>query len=351
MKIPKIRKLPSGSFFCQLRLNGQSISITDTTEERVLAKALAYKTGIIKQKKKPEEMTLRQACMKEIDLKRSRLSPTTIAEYERIVSLRFQSIMDVQLRLITQRMIDKAVSIECATKTRTGRTIDPKTIKNAFTFIAPILRKNGVEIGEVRLPEKKRKLVKILPAEQVIPVIIGTDIELPCLLAAWLSLTMSEIRGLTKSKSIQNHKLYIVETLVTVKGEDIRKVGGKEEERSRVLDIPPYIEALIDKVEGDIIVPLTARTITARFSRLLERNELPHMSFHQLRHLSASVMAMLGVDEKTAQERGGWKTPHVMKQVYTHTFTAQRQAADAKMDSYFQSIIANANANENAETA
>ena len=33
-------------------------------------------------------------------------------------------------------------------------------------------------------------------AEQVIRMIRGTEIELPCLLAMWLSLRMSEVRGL-----------------------------------------------------------------------------------------------------------------------------------------------------------
>lgn len=31
MKIPAVRRLPSGSYFCQLRINGQSISITEPT--------------------------------------------------------------------------------------------------------------------------------------------------------------------------------------------------------------------------------------------------------------------------------------------------------------------------------
>jgi hypothetical protein len=50
-------------------------------------------------------------------------------------------------------------------------------------------------------------------------------------------------------------------------------------------------------------------------------------------------MAMLGIQKEIAQERGGWKTPHTMNEVYTHTFDAQRKAADEKIDAYFSSII------------
>lgn len=60
------------------------------------------------------------------------------------------------------------------------------------------------------------------------------------------------------------------------------------------------------------------RIFTKNLRRILDERGL-QLSFHDLRHLSASVMLMLGVPEKYAMERGGWKTPHVMKAVYQHT--------------------------------
>lgn len=131
----------------------------------------------------------------------------------------------------------------------------------------------------------------------------------------------------------------------------MRKEGGKEEQRSRVLDLPPYLARLIDQVEGDVIVPLTPRQISGRFSRLLKAKGLPHMTFHQLRHLNASTMAMLGIQKEIAQERGGWKTPYTMDQVYTHTFDAPRREADAKIDAYFSAQIAAASPQNGNETA
>lgn len=38
-------------------------------------------------------------------------------------------------------------------------------------------------------------------------IVKGTDMELPALLAMWLSFTASEILGLTKSKSLQGDRL------------------------------------------------------------------------------------------------------------------------------------------------
>ncbi len=62
------------------------------------------------------------------------------------------------------------------------------------------------------------------------------------------------------------------------------------------------------------------------------------MSFHDLRHMNASVMAMLQIPEKYALERGGWKTDAVMKNVYTHTFSKERKKVDGIIDSYFETM-------------
>lgn len=350
MKIPKIRQAPSGVWYCQLRLQGQSVYISDPDKDTVEAKAYAYKAGILKAKRQPEDITLETACNREIDRLRSRLSPSTIEGYEKIVRLRFQPLMKTRLSKITPRKIEQALSDEYAVRTTAGEKISPKTVKNAYAFISQVLKNYDCDIGRHSLAEIKRNVPTIIPPEVLLPALKGTNIELPCLLAVWLSLSMSEIRGLTKSKSIQNGQLRVVETVVTVGGKDVRKKGGKEEERSRVLNLPPYLAELIDKVEGDVIVPESGSVIYKRFSRLLEKNGLPHMSFHQLRHLSASIMAMLDIPEKYAQERGGWKTPHTMKSVYMHTFTEQRIQADEKVDAYMENIIASKNASNNEKS-
>ena len=63
------------------------------------------------------------------------------------------------------------------------------------------------------------------------------------------------------------------------------------------------------------------------------------MTFHDLRHLNASIMLMLGVPDKYAMERGGWSTDSVLKSVYQQTFSSERKKIDSMIDSYFNSII------------
>ena len=51
IQIPTARQLPSGNWFVQLRIDGQSIPITKPKESEAIATAMAIKEGIIKAKK------------------------------------------------------------------------------------------------------------------------------------------------------------------------------------------------------------------------------------------------------------------------------------------------------------
>ena len=353
MKLPAIHQLPSGNWFCRLRIDGKDICITESSEPRCRARALAYKTGVMETRNNPLNITLREACNDYIDKRRGVCADSTIEGYEKNRDQYFASLMDKKLKDIDEATLQKAISIECNRKSRRGGRLSAATINDRVAFLKSVMRAKGAEIDNIKLvtPEKKRKLVRIPTPPDVIRAIKGTDIELPCLLAAWLSLSLSEIRGLTKSKSVYNGQLYIMETVVRVKRKDIRKEGGKEEERTRVFDIPPYIQRLIDQVDGDVLVPLTGKQIYGRFQKAITAAGLPPMTFHQLRHLNASAMAMLGVQKEIARERGGWKTNYVMDRVYTHTFTPVRKAADAAIDAYFQSQLQPQNGNEKATNA
>lgn len=366
MKLPAIRQLPSGNWFCQLRLDGKSISITEPTREKCQARAMAYKTGVLQIRNQPLSITLGAACDAYIAARVGVLKPSALDGYYKIRAQYFQSIMGLRLSDLTARRLSQAVQRERQRVSRRGKPLSPKTIQNALGFIKCVLNEYGVTLdGKVTAPEVKQSMIVLPDPEKVIQAIVGSEIELPCLLAAWLSLSMSELRGLTKSKSIRDGKLYMLETVVRVRDreaekrqknkdgsvpknpgiyKDVRESGGdagKEEKRPRAFDIPPYIARLINQVEGDILVPYSVRQLERRFDNLLKSHGLPHMTFHQLRHLNASIMAMLGIQKEIAQQRGGWKTPYTMNRVYTHVFDVPRQEADKKINAFFDTQIAN----------
>lgn len=357
--MPTAKKLPSGSWRCQAFSHYEIVTDPKTGAQKKkriyesftcddpsrAGKLEAEKTAIefleTKKNHTYNKMTLRQAINKYISDSDAVLSPTTIKGYEIIRDNGFQDLMDLRLRDITNDKLKEAVNKESkrpsTSKRSKGQPISPKTVANEYGLLTAVLSLYHPKLNcDVKLPAKINHIKELLPPEIIFDVVRGTNIELPVLLAMWLSFTISEIKGLTKSKSIHGNYITIVEVVVNVDGKDISKKQAKEYTRTRRHRIPAYIKHLIDKVQTDQLVTMSGKAVYDKFNRLLKKNNLPHISFHDLRHVNASVMAMLKVPDKYAQERGGWKTDAVMKKTYMQTFSQERQRVDNMIDEYFE---------------
>ena len=55
-----------------------------------------------------------------------------------------------------------------------------------------------------------------------------------------------------------------------------------------------------------------------RIKRVCEKNGLPKVGFHGLRHSFASLAYHLNIPEKVVMEIGGWADNQTMHQIYTH---------------------------------
>lgn len=344
----KAKKLKSGNWRCLVydytdengKRHYESFTAETKKEAEYLAAEFLLKKGEKKKKEKYEDITLTEAIDRYIASEDAILSPTTIAGYRKIQRNRFKGLMSLKISEIDNDILKHAVNEEMKIKGRNGKQLSPKTIKNSFGLITATLGWYAPDFKvKVPLPQTSEKIIELIDAKTIMKLVQGSDIELPVLLAMWLSFSMSEIRGLTKSKSIRGDYIAVEEVVVDVENKAVRKDKPKTISRVRLHRIPPYIKKLIDDVEGDVIVPMTRYNIYYRFTSMLERVGLPHMTFHQLRHLNASIMAALNIPDKYAQERGGWKTDRVMKKVYTHTFSEERQNVDNKIDSYFENIM------------
>ena len=131
----------------------------------------------------------------------------------------------------------------------------------------------------------------------------------------------------------------IREVVVDVDGQPIRKDIAKNFTRNRRHRIPPYIMSLIDQVEGDALVPISGKALYHRWIKLQDENGMDHITFHDLRHLNASIMALLRIPDKYAEERGGWDNDKVMKRVYMQTFSEERERFDNLIDGYFDDLL------------
>lgn len=359
--MPTARKLPSGSWRCQVFSHYENVTLEDgsTKKKRIyksftsddpskdgkkLAELAATQYAAEKQRRGQESnYTLKEAIDAYIESRNSVLSQATIHGYQNIQKSAFQSIMNLHLKDLTTNKLQDAVNAEtmrkCGGKHK-KKTVSAKTVRNEYGLVTAVINTYYPSLNcTVKLPQVKRKLKSLPEPEIIVDAFHGTELELPILLSMWLSFSMSELRGLTKSKSIKGDYICIEEVVVKVGNKDVRKEEGKTYTRNRMHKMPKYIKDLIDQIEGDVIVPFTYSQLYHRFQSILEKNSIQHMSFHDLRHVNASVMAMLRIPDKYAQERGGWKTDHVMKSVYTHTFSDERKIVDETIDNYFNTIM------------
>lgn len=287
-------------------------------------------------------ITLLEAIEKYIDQHKESLSPTTIRDYNITKRNGFQDIMFLKLKDFDEDVLQEAVNRESRrfskVQTKNPRPISTKRLQNEYGLIRTVLKKyrKDIDFEEISLPKVPPRQPELIQPEIILNIIKGTDIELAVLLAMWLSFTQSEIRGLTKSKSIDGDYITIKEVVVDGVNGATRKSIGKNKYRNRRHKMPAYIKQLVDQVDGDILVPMNGNMIYRKWTRLLDQNNLPHITFHDLRHVNASVMALLRIPDRYAQERGGWKTDKIMKAVYQQTFSDEREAVDKKIDEYFE---------------
>jgi integrase len=335
----KAVQLPSGSWRVRVydKELGKQVSFTSQLSGKAgkaEAELMAREYQLGKRQKAKKGKTVGECIDDYISSKENILSPSTIDGYRRTKKNNLAELCDIPLSELTQLDIQKHINTLSLTKS-------PKTVCNAHGLLVSVLNVYAPEMHIKTTLPKKQKIIKQLPdVSTVLRAVINTKIEIPCLLAIWCSLRMSEIRG-AKKTDIKDGILTIHDTIVTVDGKHIEKHSTKTIESTRQIKLPERLQCLIRALpeEQVYLTTLSGQAIYKRFKRLLEHNGIQPMSFHDLRHMNASIMLALGIPDKYAMERGGWSTPSVMKSVYQHTFSAERQAVDDKIDSYFNSVL------------
>lgn len=347
----KAKKLPSGSWRVQVydytddqgKKHYRSYTAPTKREAEYMA-ALFIKD----RPNKVHKQTVGEAVDQYIELSQT-LSPTTLARYRKMRIHGFPHLMNVNVDDLDDIAMQNAINIEAKRPNeRTGEPLTPKTVKNEYGLISSALKMICNRTFNVKLPKIQTKPKELPSPEAVISLLRGTKIELPCLLAMWLSFSMSEIRGF-RCSSVRDGYIYVDQVIVDVDGLATEKKDAKVDSRNRRQAIPDYIMDLIRQQESWVnytatgedgpLIPLTQRQIYKPFVQLMERNGID-MTFHDLRHMFASVMlTKLNIPEKVVQDEGGWSTPHVMKKVYSNTFSDSRKDADKLRDEYFEGLI------------
>lgn len=330
-----VETLPSGSKRIRINYTDEfgaykRKSITASTEKEVLRKALEFEQNLHHLEDR-DGVSVGDAVDEYINMKRYTLSPSTIAGYEKIQRTLFGQICDTKVSRLTDRNVQGWINA------LVQNGLSSKSISNAYGLFLPAIKKYTSFVPSVSLPQKKA-FVHQYPQDHEVTQIVeaskGTPIELPILLAAFGGMRMSEILGLKWSDVKEDH-IIVQRAKVYVEGDYVEKTT-KSFSGTRTLPLfAPIRKALeSEKRTGEFIVPLTARSISKRYTTLLKHLGLPPYRFHDLRHHAASVGAKLGIPDDYMRQYIGHSTVNMLKR-YQHLMQSSTASFAKTLDDYY----------------
>lgn len=337
MKIPKPRRLPSGSWFIQLRLGGESIPVSASTaadcrKQAELIKA-RHNMGLRPSGGRSDQ-TLREAIDSYIKDKDAVLSPATIRGYRTIQKHRFPAVMDKRLDKIHtwQREINAESKRYCG-----------KTVVNAWGLVTAVLNYNKIPVPEdLTLPQVVENEHPWLRPAQIftfVDAVRGTNIEIPALLALH-SLRCSEIYAVQQKRNVDLQRGTIIVHGAVVSDEHnklVYKATNKNSKSHREISIMiPELKTALVACGDKPYVTITPNGFYKAVNRICKKNGLPEVGVHGLRHSFASLAHYLGIPELDCMRMGGWSDSGTMHKIYTHLDEEMALEQENVMAAFYQ---------------
>lgn len=343
MRIPKVKKLPSGSYYIEMRLGGERVYVTRRTEKECKRDAQTIKAEYLSGKRlepeKPKEKKLPTlgAAMDEYISKRTNvLSPSTVAGYRAIKRTRFLEYTGVSLSDMGQEEWQIACNKEAG-------KCSAKTLRNAWGFVAGVIQEaTGKPAPKVKLPQVVVRDMPFLEPEQIgcfIKAIHGQKVEIPALLGL-LSLRRSEILGLRWENVDLEHDVIHVSG-ASVMDENYKLVHKKTNKNaSSARPVPILIPELHDALErseekSGYVVQLSANSLWDMVNNVCKKNGLPLVGVHGLRRSFVSLGFHLGIPEEIIMEIGGWSDYQTMRKHYKRIAQSDRKKHTEALKKFF----------------
>lgn len=350
----KAKKLPSGSWRCQVYSHTETVLQPDGTKKekrvyksftcdipgpqgkRACEKMAADWAEKKEQERETKKMTFAEALDLYIKNRSVVLSPSTIREYKRAQKNDFAALDNIDLDKITQEQIQSLVN-------QTALNHSPKTVRNMHGLISAIMKtyRPGFQIN-TKLPKRIRPNMHI-PEDQDIKKVISyvqenePEMEIPILLAAFGPMRRSEICAL-ESSDISGNVVHVTKAMVlSVDNEWVIK-SPKSYAGDRYIDFPPFVIEKLRGIKGRI-VPLSPSIISDHFQYITRRAGVEHFRFHDLRHYCASIQHALGIPDAYIMQRGGWGSDAVLKTVYRHALKEAERDMTDRANKHFSELM------------
>ncbi len=271
---------------------------------------------------------------------------TTVYAYQKIIDNHIvPALGDVPLGKLTPKLIQQYY-----TETQRTAGLSSNTMRRHHDLLSSALRSavrqdvipaspmERVEPPRVRSRETSfydNQELKLLYQK-----IEGHILELPVKLAGSLGMRREEICGLKWDNVDFQRRLAIIREARTAYGATIIQKETKNRASVRTLYLPDEVFLLLEQEQArqqsercrlgaaynpsDHVVldhkgaPYSPNALSLAFTRFVKKNELPHLTFHGLRHTFATIASCQGASLFDIGKALGHSTPATTGRIYTH---------------------------------
>lgn len=348
--MPTAKKLPSGSWRCQVYSHTEELPQPDgTIKKKRIYKSFTCDDTSAKGKRICEAEAAEWAAKKEqhesyntsmlfeaaldsyISSKEHVLAESTIIGYRTIKRNYMQDILKMPLRNFTKANVQQWIN-------NVAKKSSPKTTRNAYGLFNAVLSMFTDLHFKVQLPQKKQEKMYI-PSDDDIMMLINNadgDFKLALYLAAFGGLRRGEICALERSDVFDGY-IVINKSMGMAQDRSWFIKPPKTESSNRKVSLPSFLINQLKEKDGRI-VNMTPDHVTDRFCVLRDKLEMKHFRFHDLRHYYVSVNHALGVPDQYIMAMGGWSSDRTMKAVYRNTLAPEQDKFSQISLSHFETM-------------